>query len=59
MAWGNYFRVRNAHIIGAEPVSRFCSGWEGVGQAAVGRQIEENEEVKVLWVEIAPSDLQP
>ena len=54
-----YFRVRNAHYHRRKPVSRFCSGWEGVGPGCCGRQIEENEEVKVLWVEIAPSDLQP
>ena len=26
-----YFRVRNAHYHRRKPVSRFCSGWEGVG----------------------------
>ncbi len=36
-----YFRVRNAHYHRRKPVSRFCSGWEGVGPGCCGRQIEE------------------
>src|SRR5437588_6022852 len=36
-----YFRVRNAHYHRRKPVSRSCSGWEGVGPGCCGRQIED------------------
>src|SRR5882762_6782522 len=36
-----YFRVRNAHYHRRKPVSRFCSGWEGVviGAYALAKSI--------------------
>src|SRR6267378_3641632 len=35
-----YFRVRNAHYHRRKPVSRFCSGWQGVGPGCYGRPID-------------------
>mgnify|MGYP001570397629 CR=1 FL=1 len=33
-----YFRTGNPHYHRREPVSRSCSGWEGVGPSCYGRQ---------------------